>query len=155
MAKNNNGNGDDDAVGYGRPPRHSQFKPGQSGNPRGRRKGSRGLKTDLHTELATKFSIQINGKPIKGTKQQLMLKALATRAATGDVKAASLLLPLILQVFGIEDRGADKAQLSSADEALLQQLLADLDVSDVASIPGDERKADDEGGAGEGKPEND
>lgn len=44
---------DDCEVGYGKPPRHSQFKPGQSGNPRGRKKGSRGLRTDLHAELAS------------------------------------------------------------------------------------------------------
>lgn len=110
-------------VGFGKPPRHSQFKPGQSGNPRGRKKGSRGLKTDLHAELASMLRIQINGKPIKGTKQQLMLKALATRAATGDVKAASLLLPLILQVLGIEDRGGNQARLSVQDQEILDELL--------------------------------
>lgn len=114
-------------VGYGRPPQHSRFQPGRSGNPRGRRKGSRGLKTDLHAELASSLTIHINGKPIRGTKQQLMLKALATRAATGDVKAASLLLPLILQVFGIDDRGSERERLSPQDQALLDQLLADLD----------------------------
>ena len=35
-------------IGYGRPPRHSQYKPGQSGYPRGRPKGSRNFKTDRH-----------------------------------------------------------------------------------------------------------
>ena len=30
-------------VGYGRPPQHTQFRPGQSGNPAGRRKGVRNL----------------------------------------------------------------------------------------------------------------
>jgi hypothetical protein len=87
-------------VGYGKPPRHSRFQPGQSGNPIGRRKGTRGLKSDLGAELGSSFTIQINGQPIKGTKQELMLKAVATRAATGDIKAAALLIPLILQVFG-------------------------------------------------------
>lgn len=113
-------------VGYGKPPLHSRFQPGKSGNPRGRTKGSRGLKTDLHAELASTLTIQINGKPFKGTKQQLILKALATRAAAGDVKAAALVLPLILQVFGIEDRGSDKGRLSPQDQALLDKLLDDL-----------------------------
>ena len=44
---------DSRAVGYGKPPRHSQFKPGQSGNPTGKRKGARSLKADLAQELAT------------------------------------------------------------------------------------------------------
>jgi hypothetical protein len=113
-------------VGFGRPPLHSRFPPGQSGNPRGRKKGSRGLKTDLHSELASTLTIQINGKPFTGTKQQLILKALATRAAAGEVKAAALLLPLILQVFGIEDRGSEKGRLSLQDQALLDQLLSDI-----------------------------
>ena len=34
-------NDDDDYVGYGRPPKKHRFKPGQSGNPAGRQKGSR------------------------------------------------------------------------------------------------------------------
>ena len=40
-----------DGVGYKRPPKHTQFKPGQSGNPRGRGKNTRNFKTDLVEEL--------------------------------------------------------------------------------------------------------
>ncbi len=39
-------------IGYGRPPKAGQFKPGQSGNPQGRPKGSTNLATDLSAELA-------------------------------------------------------------------------------------------------------
>lgn len=72
------------AHGYGKPPKHTRFPPGQSGNPRGRKKGSRGLKTDLDAELKARFTLNINGKPVSGTKQQLMMKALTARAATGQ-----------------------------------------------------------------------
>jgi len=111
-------------VGYGKPPREHQFSPGQSGNPAGRRKGSRGLKTDLHAELSSVLTISINKQPVSGTKQRLMLKSLATRAAAGDVRASGLLLPLIMQIFGIEDRGGDRRQLSRQDQAILDELLA-------------------------------
>lgn len=111
-------------VGYGKPPREHQFPPGQSGNPRGRRKGSRGLRTDLHAELSSVLTISINKQPVSGTKQRLMLKSLATRAAAGDVRASALLLPLIMQIFGIEDRGQDRRQLSKQDQAILDELLA-------------------------------
>ena len=33
----------DNRVGYRRPPRHSRFQPGQSGNPRGRPRGVKSL----------------------------------------------------------------------------------------------------------------
>ena len=39
-------------VGYGKPPKSGQFKPGQSGNPKGRPKGAKNFKTELATVLA-------------------------------------------------------------------------------------------------------
>lgn len=121
--EHNASDGDDDNVGYRKPPRHSQFRPGQSGNPRGRPKGTRGVKTDLTAELNAVWTTSINGRDIKGTKQRLMFRTLTARAATGDVKAAAILLPLILQVLGIEDRGGERQRLSPQDQALLDQLL--------------------------------
>lgn len=114
---------EDDNVGYGRPPRHTRWQKGQSGNPRGRPKGSRGLKTDLHAELVSRMTIQINGKPVTATKQQLMIKTLTARAAAGDIRAISELIDLVMQVFGPEDRGGEKDRLSARDQALLDQLL--------------------------------
>lgn len=97
-------------VGFGRPPLHSRFQPGQSGNPRGRKKGSRGLKTDLHSELASTLTIQINGKPFKGTKQQLILNALATRAAAGEVSSSP---PPAVDPAGLRLRGSRQRQGSA------------------------------------------
>lgn len=123
MAKGKGLDGDYE-VGYGKPPKAHQFPPGKSGNPRGRKKGSRGLKTDLNAELSSALTISINQQPVSGTKQRLMLKSLATRAAAGDVRAAALLIPLILQIFGFEDRGTKRDALSRQDQALLDSLLA-------------------------------
>ena len=39
-------------IGYGRPPKHTQFKKGQSGNPEGRPKGIKSLSTELDDELS-------------------------------------------------------------------------------------------------------
>lgn len=115
--------GDDYEVGYGRTPKHTRWPKGVSGNPKGRKKGTRGLKTDLDAELREILTIQMNGKKVKGTTQRLMLRTLAVRAASGDVRASRILIELILQVFGIEDRGGKGEQLSSIDRALLEDLL--------------------------------
>lgn len=123
MSDTRNDDGDY-AVGYGKPPKHSRWKKGQSGNPRGRPKGARGLKTDLHDELVATMEIQINGKRVSGSKQRLMLKTLTARAAMGDVRATNMLITLMLQVFGPEDRGGDHKRLSPQDQQILDQLLA-------------------------------
>jgi hypothetical protein len=53
---------DPDAVGYGRPPRSTRFKPGQSGNPKGRPKGVQSLGAILDKALAARVSVQENGR---------------------------------------------------------------------------------------------
>lgn len=121
---------DDYEVGYGKPPKHSRFPPGVSGNPKGKAKGTRGLKTDLAAELGAKQTIQVNGKSFTGTRQQLTVMTLAARAAAGDLKAAKLLLPLIVQVLGTEDRGGDRKTLSAEDQTILDAMLDDAGLAD-------------------------
>ena len=120
------GNGEEpevDKVGYGRPPRQPRWKKGQSGNPSGRPKGTRGLKTDLRAELISRMEISMNGKRVSGTKQQLMLRTLTARATAGDVKATRILIDRVLQVFGPEDQGGGPKTLSRTDQQILDELL--------------------------------
>lgn len=116
----------DDEVGYGKPPKKHWFKPGQSGNPKGRKKGSRGLKTDLRAELRSKVPVTENGKTKQLTKQQLVLKALVTKAAKGDIRAAAQVLSLSMQMHGIEDERVGKSQVSASDAAVLEDYLASI-----------------------------
>jgi len=114
-------------VGYGKPPKHTRFQPGQSGNPKGRDKGKKGLKTDLAAELDARQTIQINGEKISGRRQRLAVRTLAMRAAAGDQKAQSIFFPLILQVLGVEDRGTGRQRLSPQDQAILDAMLDEAD----------------------------
>jgi len=111
-------------VGYGKPPKATQFNKGQSGNPKGRPKGARGLKTDLKAELNERVTISENGRSRKLTKQQLMFKQLGTKAASGDLKAISKLAELAISLLGPEDEIPESAsRLSHEDEAILQQFI--------------------------------
>ena len=63
-------------VGYKKPPKQSQFKQGQSGNPRGRPKGTKNLKTDLLEELGEQILVREGSRTRKISKQRAMLKNL-------------------------------------------------------------------------------
>lgn len=49
-------------VGYKRPPEHTRFKPGQSGNPRGRPRQKKGFAELLHDRLFRSVSLRENGE---------------------------------------------------------------------------------------------
>jgi hypothetical protein len=132
---------DDYEVGYRKPPKHTRYRKGQSGNLRGRKKGSRGLKTDLGEALDTKHSITVKGKVITGTAQQLAMVTLALKAASGDARSIRLLTDLIMQLFGAGDRGDGQQRLSSTDQEFLDRITGDLATKDVSDEPSDPEPA--------------
>jgi hypothetical protein len=116
----------DYAVGYGRPPEHSRFRKGQSGNPRGKVKGRKSLKSILADELSARMTIGINGKQVTASRQQLMVQTLTARAAAGDTRAAKMVIELVLQVFGADGQDGARQPLSVQDQRILDQLLVDF-----------------------------
>jgi hypothetical protein len=82
----------DYAVGYRRPPKATQFKPGQSGNPKGRPRGSKNLDTLFAEELAQPVSLTENGKRKKIPKRQALVKQIVNKALSNDPKAAAVVL---------------------------------------------------------------
>lgn len=89
---------DDDApddhyeVGYGKPPKHTQFKPGQCGNPRGRPKKSKDVNALIQAELDEVIPAKEGGREKRITKREAIIKQLVNRAITGDSKATQFLL---------------------------------------------------------------
>jgi hypothetical protein len=81
-------------VGPGKPPRHTRFKPGQSGNPKGRPKGSKNFSTILQQQLTKKITITVDGKPRRMTVQEVIARRLATDSMKGATKAMELLIRL-------------------------------------------------------------
>lgn len=107
MATNEN----DDEVGYGRPPKHGQFRKGRSGNPRGRPKGAASFKADLVAELQEKLALTENGKERKITKQRAFIKTLTAAAIKKDIRAVNALLAC-MRYFGV---GLDEQNPETAD----------------------------------------
>jgi hypothetical protein len=81
-------------VGYGKPPVRTRFKPGRTGNPKGRPPKSLNLKTDLASELSESITVRENGKVRRVSKQAALLKRLIAKALDGDVRAIANVLAL-------------------------------------------------------------
>ena len=110
-------------VGYAKPPKHTRFKKGQSGNPKGRPKGSRNFATDLDDVLSTKVTVQENGRPREVTAQQATLLQLVAKALKGDVRAIDRLLTLADQRSAEREAQNKERKLTSGEEDILRDFL--------------------------------
>lgn len=81
-----------EAVGYGKPPKASRFKPGQSGNPAGRRKGVRNNVTLYKKVLETKVRATITDQARDMPILEAVLLKRAAKALAGDNRAADWML---------------------------------------------------------------
>lgn len=115
---------EEEKVGYGKPPAKTRFKPGRSGNPNGRPKGSVNLKTDLRSELSEKIQIREGERSLKVSKQRAMLKALVAKALKGDARAANVVLTLVEKLFEPEAAREVVPDLTPDDQAILERFLA-------------------------------
>lgn len=89
---------DDYDVGYGKPPKHTQFQPGKSGNPNGRPKGTKNFATDLAEELSETIVVSEGDKQQKLSKQRAMIKSLTAMAMKGDARSIGIIIQQILHV---------------------------------------------------------
>ena len=103
-------------VGYGKPPKHTQFKKGTSGNPAGRPKGTRNLKTDLREELQQKLVIREGGRERTVSKQQAVVMRLVEKAIKGEIGATKTLLGMAERLDGLDAIVDDHDAPLSADE---------------------------------------
>src|SRR2546422_9586458 len=83
---------DDNDVGYRKPPRAHQFKPGKSGNPKGRPKGAKNEETILRELLQQKISLNERGKARKITIHEGIFRRIIEDCLKGNTKSAAFLL---------------------------------------------------------------
>jgi hypothetical protein len=74
-------------VGYGRPPEASRFKPGQSGNSKGRPKAAKSARAVVNAIANSKIAITENGKRKKRTMREIAIFRMFELAVKGDKRA--------------------------------------------------------------------
>jgi len=107
-------------VGYGKPPKKTRWKKGQSGNPSGRPKGVKNLETVIRQEAYSKIVIKEGGKTQTVTKVEALMKRMMTKGIQGDNKAASIALNLMREYLPhLDADAADRAPLTEEELKIL------------------------------------
>jgi hypothetical protein len=99
-------------VGYGKPPKATQFQKGISGNLRGRPKKAPDFDTELIRESKSHITINDNGQRKRISKLQGIVKQLTNKAMTGNIPAARIYLAFYQQA---QDRAALSPTQRSSD----------------------------------------
>ena len=85
-------------VGYKRPPQHTRFQPGVSGNPSGRRKGSKSIRSIFEKILGEEISLREGSVTKKITKAEAVVRSLVISAMKGDSRSQQNLFRLAEQI---------------------------------------------------------
>jgi hypothetical protein len=113
------------AVGYGKPPAHTQFKSGQSGNPKGRRKGPCNVRTVVEEALNQRIRVKEGDRIRSLTKLDAVILTMVTSALKGDAKAQGALIAVMrsLGMTGEPPPSTDQKPFTADDESLIADFL--------------------------------
>lgn len=146
MAKSDN---DDDGpeephyqVGYGRPPKATRFKPGQSGNPRGRPKGAKSIPALLEGELNRKIRVREGNRERMLTKRELLVRRLVANGVQKGGRDGELLLRMLASHAADEGLASLPQVLDAQDEAILQRFMQTLSLANRSGEPEEPHPAD-------------
>ena len=112
-------------IGYGKPPKRTRFKPGQSGHPSGRPRGQRNFRTAVREALKEKITIREGDRTRTVSKMDGIIQVTFNKALKGDPRGLVAFLQLVRWA-GLMD---EEPELSSAesigaeDEAILTAFL--------------------------------
>ena len=137
--------GDDGTgIGYKRPPKHTQFRPGRSGNPRGRPKAVASFRSDFTAEMRERVTVRDdNGRSHRISKQRALIQMLFSAALKNERSAVSAVLAC-LRHFGADDgEPAEPADLEDLD-----MLRAYLERAEARLKNSEDRKQSNEGKGG-------
>jgi Family of unknown function (DUF5681) len=133
-------------VGWGKPPLGTRFKKGQSGNPKGRPRGTKNLQTDLMEELQETITVREGERTVRMSKQRAMIKTVMNKSLKGDARAVMTLLRMLTRFTQPDGGSAEVDEALSVDEKELWQRLIDEVRSEQTAVPHRSDKPDAEGG---------
>jgi hypothetical protein len=113
-------------VGYGKPPPHTRFVKGHSGNPRGRSPGARNMKTLLTKALNELVMVTENGGRRKVSKREAIITQLVNRSAKADLKAIQILLGMLRDIESDSDPHPADTTFTEADQQIIARIKARL-----------------------------
>jgi hypothetical protein len=99
------------AVGYKRPPQHTRFQPGQSGNPSGRPKGAQNFKSLFQKIMKEQISLREGDTTKKISKAEAILRGLAISAMKGDARSLMALFKLAEHTGEFDDVTDSKTEI--------------------------------------------
>lgn len=120
----------EELVGYGRPPRNTRWRKGQSGNPSGRPKGSRNLHTEVIEALTAPVEVIVGGKTVTMSKFAAVLNAAIARAKSDNTAFKHVSeLGVKLGAFTPPEQ-VSIPMATEVELELLRELLGELDAKD-------------------------
>jgi hypothetical protein len=133
-------------VGFGKPPRSTRFKPGQSGNPSGRPTGAKNFATAIEQELNSRVTVTENGRRRRISKREVIAKHLVNKAASGDLKAMPLLLnEARARQSTLAEAGTDEVFDTPQDQKVFEGIIARIRNSMPEGVPSTPGPEDDAG----------
>ena len=122
-------------VGRGKPPLHSRFRKGRSGNPRGPRPRAKNLLALLARALNEPVVVTTDGRPRQITKREAVIAQLVDKSTGADLRATKMLIDMLKD---IEKRAGtpppDTSAFTPADEEVVETLLVRLRRMELAKI---------------------
>jgi len=109
-------------IGFGKPPKETQFQKGQSGNPKGRPSGTKNLRTDLFEELRENVLVREGATEKSLSKQRAILKSLTVKAIKGDTRAVAIVLNLVQRFLDPQDDDGAEIPLTDDEQSILKTL---------------------------------
>jgi hypothetical protein len=136
-------------VGYRKPPVHTRYKKGASGNPSGKRRDTKNLATLLERELSQRIPVRENGKQRMITKREAAVKQFVNGLVSGNPRYAKFLVAFLEKVASAGDSMPKVAASLAADEVIdaeaAQQLQELWDQAQAAQESADHQSGGDHG----------